>query len=292
MRPNHGAVVAEGKKVWLVVGIQSKNINTNGAVINVQAKPYTGAAPTTWTAADETIIAKKAADGDKIIYGSLDVTPASTASNASWADGVAIAANVVSCASCSKSGDFKLTAFLAIGIASDCKPMATGGGNMPVNVDDCILQPYPLKDNSFTWDYELGVNAFGAAAYTTQPADFVLFANIDVQGTGSASISLVYSMDMPFKNATKANGAIPAVLPAGVQVVPRGSPRSGDFKTGGLPLGMGKWYVQPFVNNAGTGGGKAPFDIAFGINHEPSAAGVAMPSLLIAAILSAVAMLF
>jgi hypothetical protein len=291
-----------GNRIWLVVGVQSKNINTNGAVIEIQAKSYKGAVPSTWTVGDETIIKKAAADADKILYGSVDFQPAAlTNSTYDWMDGVAIAATVKSCASCSKSADFKVTAFLAIGTAGatgNCHPSGATG-NTPPNLDLCILQPFMITDNKFTWDYELPALSYGVAGWTsgpTPPADFQLFAAIDIQGTGTASVSLVYKKDSMHSAPTAGGSALPTTIPqdGSLYVVPRGTTRSGDFRTGGLALtatATTKWYVQPFVNNAGTGGGRAPFDVAYGINHEPSAAGIAVPSVLIAAILAIAALL-
>jgi hypothetical protein len=297
MRPN--ATQPGSRRIYLVIGVQSKNINTNGAVIEIQAKSYKGSVPSTWTIADETIIAKAAADADKIIYGSVDFQPTYSNGTYNWMDGVALAATVKSCTSCSKSADFKITAFLAIGVSTDCHPINGQGKNTPPNLDLCILQPFMITDNKFTWDYELPAASYGVAGWTmgpTPPADFQMFAAIDIQGTGTASVSLVYSKNTLYSAPTAGGSALPTTIPqdGSLYVVPRGTTRSGDFRTGGLALtgsATTTWYIQPFVNNAGTGGGRAPFDIAYGINHEPSAAGIAVPSVLIAAILAIAALL-
>jgi hypothetical protein len=297
MRPNTTGLGS--RRIYVVIGVQSKNINTNGAVISIQAKPYTGAVPSNWGPADEIIIRKVAGDADKIIYGSVDFQPTMSNGTNTWMDGVALAATVTSCASCSKSADFKITAFLAVGLSTDCHPNPTGSANTPPNLDVCILQPFMITDNKFTWDYELPAMSYGVAGWTqgpTPPADFQMFAAIDIQGTGTASVSLVYSRNALYSAPTAGNSALPATVPqdGSLYVVPRGTTRSGDFRTGGLALTGSTtttWYIQPFVNNAGTGGGRAPFDIAYGINHEPSSAGIAVPSVLIAAILAIAALL-
>jgi hypothetical protein len=296
MRPN--ATQPAGRRIYVVIGIQSKNINTNGAVITIKGKSFTGAVPSTWSGADENIIVKAAGDADKIVYGSVDFQPTFSNGTWTWADGVAIQAQVTACASCSRSADFKITAFLAIGATGDCHP-ASGGANTPPNLDLCILQPFMITDNKFTWDYELLQGSYGVAGWTqgpTPPVDFQMFAAIDIQGTGTASVSLLYSRNTLYSAPTAGGSTLPATIPqdGSLYVVPRGTTRSGDFRTGGLALtgsATTTWYIQPFVNNAGTGGGRAPFDVAYGINHEPSAAGIAVPSVLIAAILAIAALL-
>jgi hypothetical protein len=184
----------------------------------------------------------------------------------------------VQCGTCSKSADFKFSAYIVYTSPTQTSP---------------VRLPFDMIDNSYTWDYAVPVNTWGVAAKVTVPlpngGSDKLFAKVDIQGTGTAAVQLVYNLGSP---AAPDGSTMPLPAPsATTKIVPSVS-RKGDYSTGGLTLTPGVWYVSPYVADAGTGGGKAPFDVAYGFGHEPSAAGMLMPSAIITAILALFAYLF
>jgi hypothetical protein len=227
---------------------------------------------------DQTMTPKAIADGQTVLSkaagndhgeGYMEVFPNATT--------VWVGAEIT-CSTCSKSADFKFSAYIEY-------------GPTPATA---VRVPYPIVDNSFTWDFSLPVNTYGVAGKVTLPAagSTTLFAAVDVQGTGTASITLVYNQGAPYA-AAGSTGTLPAAQTATTKVVPFPTSRNGDYRTGGLStLTAGDWYISPFVNNPGTVGANAPFDIAFGFGHEPSAAGMVFPSVILAAILALFALLF
>jgi len=257
---------SSGERVWLHVYVETTSTSSNGAVFSAYASE-TNTDPR--VAADGALLFAKTSTQTKA-DGIIEVFP--TTANI-------YVGGVVTCSTCSKSADLVFTAFLEYGLT-------------PISV---IRAPYKMQDNSFTWDYSHPQGQYGVAAMVNWPDPSAatateLFAAVDVQGTGTAMITLVYNRGAPYALAGATTPALPTTQSDTTKVVPLPA-RKGDYRTGGLrlctaPCTAAVWYVSPYVVDAGTGGGSAPFDIAFGFGHEPSAAGVFAPSVLISAILA------
>jgi hypothetical protein len=257
---------SNGTRLFVRVSYETTSLTTNSATFTLICSE-TSTAPRALADGD-IVITKTAgqAQGD----GQFEVRNKATT--------VVYCGAEVTCSGCSKSGDFKLSAILEYGSA-------------PTSV---VKQPFDMIDNSFTWDYYVPVNTWGVAAKVTVPlpnnGGDKLFAAMDVQGTQQASVQLVYNLGQPYA-PEGSQVALPAPSTT-TRIVPSSS-RKGDFRTGALTLTAGVWYVSPYVADAGAvAGTPAHFDIAYGFGHEPSSAGMMMPSVVVTALLALFAYLF
>jgi hypothetical protein len=255
-----------GDRVWLHVFVETTSTTSNGAVFSAYASE-TNQDPR--VAADGFLLFTKASGAAKA-DGNIEVFMTTTN---------IYVGGVITCSTCSKSADLVFTAFLEYGQTLLAVTKA----------------PFKMQDNSFTWDYSLPQGQYGVAAMVnwpdaSAPTATELFAAVDVQGTGTAMVTLVYNKGAPYALAGATTPALPTAQSDNTKVVPLPA-RKGDYRTGGLrlctaPCTAAVWYVSPYVVDAGTVGSNAPFDMAFGFGHEPSAAGMVFPSVLITAILA------
>jgi hypothetical protein len=280
MQPN----ITGNQRAWAVVAIQARNVNSASAKAHMMIRRGTTASATHQSAEIISRPGGAVTDVDAMYYGSYDVSP----QNGTWNDGFAINLWIESCSGCRESADWKVTAFLAVGTSSACNPVAgLSATSFGHGAAACELLPFPIKQDSYSWDQVVMQGSYGTPAYYTSATSFYLYIAVDTDS--SNAVTLLYEAAKPMFPATTGwpqdnDGAMARILPLGTT-----ARRSGKWRTGGMNLPAGTWHVSPYMATAGSSGGR--FDFAFGVNHEPSSAGIAVPSLLIAAIL-AIAALF
>jgi hypothetical protein len=181
------------------------------------------------------------------------------------------------CASCSSTTELKVGFFFVH--FDDTKgvtePPATEKANN-----------YPSRDNSYTADYTVGLNKYGASA-SVDIQNFNLFVALDGQ-SAIAKTLLVISKAVPIQGTddpkTKAQSAT-------WQVIPGVAGASGNYRSGARFFENGIWYVTPFVTELSSPTAESTtFDFAIGYGHEPSAASLASPSIVALALACLVAL--
>jgi hypothetical protein len=280
MQPNVTGV--GNSRAWAIVAIQARNINSASAKTTTYVRRGTAAAATRTSFAAISRPGGAATDVDAMYYGAYEIPQV----NGTFPDGVAVLFFVESCSGCRESADYKITVFWAVGSAANCQP-ATGNPTFGRGPNACELLPFPMREDSYSWDQVVMQGQYGTPAYTTLAAESFLYIAVDTNSANA--VTLLYEANRASFPATTGwpqdnDGATARILPLGVS-----ARRTGAWRTGGMRLPAGTWYVSPYMAQAGSSGGR--FDFAFGINHEPSSAGIAVPSLLLAAIL-AIAALF
>jgi hypothetical protein len=232
--------------------------------------------------------------------GVYDMTPRAngTGGTYSWMDAVAVGATVTKCTTCASTSDFSVTALIAKSDVSCSKG----------NIDFFDFAPVTAVDDINTWTFSGSGPNGGGSGYQTQPA----LVMIDpVQQGGLPVFTLATpdttgSMHVSYKVAVMGGGNKEYPTPTfptppssqtssgqdttvGPLVAPLGTAAAGPFRTGSVklaaPAAGSAWFLAPYIDTGST------WTIAVGYGHEPNAAIAAAPSLLLAAIFAAIAML-
>jgi len=195
--------------------------------------------------------------------------------NGTIADGVSVGGFLTGCTGCVKSADFVITAVVGASSTNVC--------NTPNTI---TWSSFPVIDSKATWEFD----ASPATGYQTGPASgkFVLASPMDMyllsipaSSTTSVALAMTNTATVPTPpSQVTQNGPNLYVSPFGTIT------RNGEIRSGRIPqVAAGTWWVFPFVNSGST------WSFAVGFGAEPAAAGMLVPSMLLAAILAVVAML-
>jgi len=267
-----------GGAVCMKIIMKPDNINSRTATMTATMRPYNGAASQAPVpvATDFGIFQMTGVTSNPPTSYSFTAT---LASNTTTYDGIAVGGQLTACSGCLRTADFILTALLGTTAAASCPSAGTG-----VN-----WVPFPIIDDKATWEFAVGTPATG---YQTGPSGGVF------ENTAARDIYLLTIPEDSSRSISLAMSNTAAVPPApssvldnsgtsGVYVLPLGTlTKNGQVRSGAIRnVAAGRWWVSPFVNSGST------WSFAVGFGHEPAAAGMLVPSMLLAAILAVVAML-
>jgi hypothetical protein len=266
--------VVSGGTACMKIILKPDNPTSRTATMVVYARTFTGAPATApkVTAQDFGLITMSTSTASQTVYSAN--FPFST--NTTFTDGVSLGGFLTGCTTCVKSADFVITAVVGASATSSCPASGTG----------ITWSPFPIIDSKATWEFD----ASPSTGYQTGPSGgkFTLASPMDmyllsIPASSSTSVALAMSNTAgtpPAPSTVTQNGPNLYVSPFGTIT------RNGEIRSGRIPqVAAGTWWVSPFVNTGST------WSFAVGFGAEPAAAGMLVPSMLLAAILAVVAML-
>jgi len=198
-------------------------------------------------------------------------------SNGTIYDGIALGGFLTACTGCVRSADFVLTAIIGVSNTNSCRADGTG-----IN-----WVPFPIVDSRATWVFDAAPStgyqtgqSVGGKFNLANPTDIYLLS-IPASSSTSVALAMSNSAGTPLPpSQVDQNGPNLYVSPFGTIT------RNGEVRSGRIPqVAAGNWWVFPYVNSGSS------WSFAVGFGAEPAAAGMLVPSMLLAAILAVVAML-
>jgi hypothetical protein len=232
--------------------------------------------------------------------GIFDITPRvnGTGNTYTWPDGIAVGATVSKCTTCKSTSDWQVTALVGY-TAYQCTSD---------NIAFTHWAPVVAIDGPNTWTFTVGSTGYpglyGVPRYvmldSTKQGSLPVFALATPDKTGSMHIVFQTAANSvkPYPDLTNSPNwpSDPNLqtfskqdTTTGPLVAQLGTATTGSFRTGSVgltPAAAGSsWFVAPYVDSG------TSWTIAIGYGHEPSSAMAAAPSILLAAIFAAIAML-
>jgi len=253
-----------GYGVYLRVVPSAASLTTGGALVKIWVNTDGAFNPTPSTATAPTY--QKAAAG---IFANFDYMLPAAGTYYIW--------GLMDCGSCSSTGEVKIGLWTVLMDTRTPKLLPE------------IIQPFQIRDNSYTADYSLPVNMYGAAGLIILGEATKIYLKVDLQTTSqTGQVVMVYKKTTTMMDPPSPIDGDPTTKDEVMDMwykYPTGSPSDGDYSTGPKSLSPGMWFIAPYCKKTAPGG-SVGFDFAVGINHEPSGTNVVVPSLAILAMLA------
>jgi hypothetical protein len=249
---------ANGTETMLKVVANSASSTSKGGKVTYYFKM--GAKPTIQASGGDTAVFTKATTDVGEITFSRPITMA----------GDYYLAGQVECGTCASTGEYRVGVWIT--------------HRAPGTTID-VVQPFALKDDSYTADFHIKANEYGASGYLDVTTGMNYFVKVDLQDlSNSGSIIVVYKKgELPLAS----EDAKTKTEVAGMWYkYPTGSTQAGDFSTGARMLDAGRWYIALYAANVPTGLGALEVDFAVGFGHEPAGAGMVVPSMAVLFVLA------
>jgi hypothetical protein len=303
IRPN--IVPGDGYSACMIVTATLSSANADSTA-SFCAQPYTGtpADPSGSTATCANMFTLSNKSPGMTNQGVYDFTPNTNGTTGGyvWPDGIAVGATVTKCTTCVSTSDWVVSALAGYTFYTCTLSNIPFSHWAPVvAVDDINTFTFPVTSTGYP-------PVYGGAPYSLM-LDPVKQGSLPVFALATPSDKTTAKMHLVFTTAAASTKPYPDLTSTtnwpsdpttwtvakqnfntGPVVAPLGQATPGPFRTGSLSLTAATtgnaWFVAPYVD-AGTS-----WTVAIGYGHEPSAAGVVAPSLLLAAIFAMIAMLF
>jgi hypothetical protein len=208
--------------------------------------------------------------------GLFDWTPNNSSGAFNWWAGVNVMANMAACSGCAKTADLQFSAQIGWTSSPTCY---TAGATITWTPFLAVDGPNTFQlDASPTTGYQMQ-QVLLMPGTQTQP----IYALI-TPDTASSSVTLVLAkMGTALPTDPK---TVSSQDPTSLMVIPLGSSKNGNIRTGALPsLTAGNWLANAYVNSGSN------WALGFGFGKEPSSAGMVVPSILVSVVLALAALL-